>query len=58
MRENNNNLGEEAILKNKCLVLANHGERILHEILQGRGLFRVVKGKIQKICSPLFYSNI
>ena len=51
-------MGEEEILKNKCLGLANHGDRILHEILQGHDLFRVVKGKMEKIFSPLFYFNI
>lgn len=55
MRENNNNLSEEETVKNKCLGLANNGERIMPKILQGRAMFRVLKGKMQKMFSPLFY---
>lgn len=56
-RENNNSLGKEEILKNKCLGWANQGERILPEILQGCVLFKAVKSKVQQIRSPVFSSD-
>lgn len=57
MRENNNSLGKEGILKNRCLGWVNQGERILPEILQGRVLFKTVKSKMQQSFHPVFYSD-